>query len=593
MQKNNFILLSMILFFTILIGFLIFQNNFVNAQVATFCAERTTFGGSCLDVPIDQVNLSFPYAQTACASTTFCQTGTCVNTKVGTCSSAPKATCDPTQGGIWYSSTPQATPVCSFGCCIIGDQASFTTKAGCQTLFSLYGNGSFNANTNNEADCLASAQPLAKGACVYETDSGRTCRFTTKQDCQGMTGLNTTFYQNDLCTNPDLGTNCVIPKNPTTTCLNGQDQVFFVDSCGNPANVYDSGKITDTNYWSYVPGINGVTISLDSNLATESPTNGNCNYFLGSTCMQYNSQDDPAKPQFGNYICRSLDCKSPSDTFASLFQGVYGKYPQNGETWCGTETANSISVDSSGNGNPNGNPGLTGSASSIGVGLDLSTITNNNLPGSTEVLFTCANGKITTQVDADGRNKVCVQSVSSNNFVSAQFVVNEWQNCYYQNSSADCSNLGDCQWVVGASILKDSNGQPMVYDTEQDLLVPQANSTDTRPGASCVPKYSPGFDNSVNSSQTSQQSICGLASYTCYANYEKSPTGSWSVNSTITCLNNDENYNTTWTGNMKNLCSSLGDCGMGPDYVGTNGANTQGDLFKKVITNSSGATLHL
>lgn len=569
------------------IAFIMLQSSSVLAQTAssTYCAEHTTYGAWCQDVTIDQVDTYYQYSQTSCQSTTYCATGTCVNTQTGTCLSSPQATCNPSQGGTWYSSNPSSTALCQVGCCLIGDQASFTTKASCDSFSTLYGtNATFDKTVNNELDCISSAQPQAKGACVYDTDNGRACKFTTRQNCKSISS--STFHQDFLCTNPTLGTNCAMTKQ--TTCLSTADQVYFIDSCGNPANVYDASKASDTNYWSYVAGTNGVTLNKGDGANIESQTNGYCNYFSGSTCMQYSSTIDGSKPNLmGDNICRDVNCKSTSDSFVQSFNSQYGRTPANGESWCGTETASSITLE------PNGNPGVSSTSIS-------SYDKSGNNPGSTEVLFICANGKVTTQVGANYRNYICIQNKTSNGFISAAFVVNRWNDCIAQNSSKNCLNTDqrDCQWITGASVQKDSNGQPLVWDQTQDLLVPSSGASDTRQEASCVPKYPSGFD-------TSTSNTCGSASRVCYVNYTQSPTdaatGYWRVDNSsgaVTCLGN---YNdpskpqvlSDWQSNLTNLCSSMGDCGISINYVNTNGANGVSDIFSVILGNTTGEKLSL
>lgn len=598
MKKNKIFVFGILLLSLFAI---IVQGNFTSAATSTttVCAEHTTYRAWCQDVPMSQVDTSYPYsAGTACASTTYCATGTCANTVTGTCLASPQATCSSSQGGQWYSTNPQNTPICQLGCCQFGEQASFTTKVACTSLSSLYGqNATFNSHINNEPDCLATAFPQAKGACIYDSGNGRTCTFTTRQQCNSMTNAKTTFYGNFLCTNPSLNTNCVPTQK--TTCLSTADQVYFVDSCGNPANVYDSNKVSDTNYWSYVAGTNGVTVDVgDGKGNIESTTNGNCNYYLGSTCMPYNASIDGSHvPVYGNNICRNINCFSTSDPFVQSFQSQYGRTPVNGESWCGLETATGVQLE------PNGNPGINISGGSgsilsgtglLGVGTTnpsvISTNKNGNIPGGTEVLFICQNGQVTYNVNANYRNQICLQNETSNGYYSANLVANRWQDCYYQNNSKDClnENVRDCLWVIGASVLKDSNGIPYVYDLSQNSLVPQTSSNQGLPGAACVPKYSPGF----NSTDPGSQTICGLASFACYMNFTKngwqqtfggqSPAGSTGGN----CLNSDETLNTTWANGVSNFGIAMGDCGIGTNYIGTNGANGLTDLFS-VITNRS------
>ena len=401
--KNNLFIAILILG----ISFIILQSSPVFAQpTTTYCAQHTIYGAWCQDVPLNQVDTNYQYSQTSCQSTTYCATGTCVNVQTGTCLPSPQATCDPSQGGTWYSSTPTNTPVCQIGCCLIGDQASFTTKAACNSFSTLYGtNTTFDASINNELDCISSAQPQAKGACVYDTGNGRTCEFTTRQNCKSITS--STFHQDFLCTNPTLGTNCAMTTQ--TTCLATADQVYFIDSCGNQANVYDANKVRDINYWSYVVGTNGVTLDPGNGANIESTTNGNCNYLSGSTCMPYSSTlDGTSIPAYGNNICRNVNCISASDPYVSLFKQQYGRTPLNGESWCGLETATSIQLEP--NGHPpitfnNGNTGNSFTAAAATVagtiagtsGISTYSKTGNN-PGDTDVLFICANGIVTPEI---------------------------------------------------------------------------------------------------------------------------------------------------------------------------------------------------
>jgi hypothetical protein len=584
--KNNLFIAILLLG----ISFIVLQSSSILAATAptisTYCAQHTIYGAWCQDVPLNQVDTTYQYSQTSCQSTTYCATGTCVNVQTGTCLPSPQATCDPAKGGTWYSSTPSNTPICKIGCCLIGDQASFTTKAACSSFSTLYGiNSTFDASINNELDCITSAQPQVKGACVYDTGNGRTCEFTTRQTCKGI--ASSTFHQDFLCTNPTLGTNCAMTTQ--TTCIKTADQVYFMDSCGNQANVYDANKVKDVNYWSYVAGTNGVTLNTGSGANIESTTNGDCNYLSGSTCMPYSSTIDGTNiPAYGNNICRNVNCISTSDPYVSLFNQQYGRTPLNGESWCGLESSTSIQLE------PNGHPPVTAT--------DIANYdkTGNN-PGDTDVLFICANGKVTPQIGAPYRAQVCVQNSTILNtgvkFYSAEFVQNNWLLCFAQNSSKNCLNTanGDCQWTTGASVLKDSSGAPEVWDQNQDLLVPSSGSGDTRGQAACVPKYPSGFD-------TSAQNTCGTVNQICLVNYTQSTLESishqWYISGPVTCLQSpysDDNGGQpsivpTYQTDISNLCRSMGDCGISINYIGTNGGNGVSDIMSVVTGNNTGET---
>jgi len=51
-----------------------------------------------------------------------------------------------------------------------------------------------------------------------------------------------------LCSHPGLNTKCAMSE--STKCEG--DDVYFVDTCGNLANVYDASKINNQDYWSRI-----------------------------------------------------------------------------------------------------------------------------------------------------------------------------------------------------------------------------------------------------------------------------------------------------------------------------------------------------
>ncbi|MFZ1970908.1 MAG: hypothetical protein WAU65_01880 [Candidatus Nanoarchaeia archaeon] len=587
-------------------------------STSTVCAIKTTYGAWCQDVLPNQVDSAYPSYTTSCAAVPDCS-GTCVDTILGLCSSSSKYACQSSPGGS-YSSTPVAqTPQCLYGCCLLGDQASFTTQANCVVLSSEAGvNLNFDGNVNDEPTCISMATPEAKGACTEQTGTGLTCLFTTHTNCNSMntSGTVTSFYPNFLCTNPVLGTNCV--KTQETTCSSASDQIFYIDSCGNTANIYDQKQYTNESYWDYL-----VASAPDSDNAgdVESASNGNCNYLAGSTCMKYDPTIDSSKPAIGDYICRDLNCKS--GTFVPQFVQTYGtqrqsnqilQYPVNGESWCGTESNGNLVFGGDPGSSSSSTPGQSGSGNNgFGTGSVSytlpDTVTFNkslDLPGNVDTLFICQNGEITTET-YDARQKVCVQNETSNGYFSSYLTLNRWQDCYYQNSSKSCldNTTRDCQWIIGYSILKDnSTGLPYVYDSVNDILVPRQDDTsralDPRPGASCVPKYTPGFDISVNGLLSSSgnlniqgpsaKDLCFMGSMVCYENYTRSKGASifnapWAISpaNDVVCLDNGESLSQPWASSVSNICSSIGDCGVSVNYIGTSGTNGMNDLFKILL----------
>jgi len=289
-------------------------SNLVRGQETLYCAEKTISGVKCINVPLDEVNTNFRYDRTSCESTTYCSTGTCVNTATGECLPSSQSACDPSQGGYFYDKSKDDVPQCQQGCCILGDQTNFVERNRCDTLGKDLGvTPAFRSDVKDEITCLSLSSPDAKGACTFDKEEGRTCNFGTRSECQDASGE---FHEGFLCSAPELGTICA--KTQRTTCVLGKNEVYFVDSCGNLANVYDANKVDDVAYWSYVPGVQGVEVNEGDNKGNiGSKIYGSCDYLSGSTCGSGDAK-------YGNYICSDLRCPA-SDPLSG------GKLRQQGE----------------------------------------------------------------------------------------------------------------------------------------------------------------------------------------------------------------------------------------------------------------------
>ncbi len=563
-----------ILFIFILASVITF--NLVSSQDVSYCAEKTVDGAKCQNVPLSEVDEDFRYAPTSCASTSYCKLGTCVDTSEGICmGNSPKSVCEEDESGVWYDESSDDLPVCQTGCCLMGEQAAFVTQARCQKLASDYGlKIEFRGDIKDEVSCVAAATPNAKGACVYETDAGRTCKMATKSECNELDKESVNFYEGFLCSNPDLGADCGMTKK--TTCVEGKDDVYFIDSCGNKANVYDSNKINDVNYWSYLPGFRGVEISEgDDNGNINNEKNGNCDYLLGSTCGPDSESSQNA--EYGDYICRDLSCTWEGETY------------NHGETWC------SNSVRELGE-----NGGISGSEFK-----DFDKEGNN--PGDKDYRLVCYDGEVTIEPCAGYRQEVCVEGGDSN-FKYASCKVNRWQDCVQQLSKDDCENefQRDCTWIEGVTLAKTEDKNTVyVYDSDLEKLVKKEIDEDyeeygdtvlSGEKASCVPKYTPGFNFWEEDSDSS--SICSIASTQCFVKYEDPALSSQRVVTSskgmelffgrgksaekqgqIICLDDDGNLVETWADEISNSCLALGDCGISENYVGKDGYYERDDLF--------------
>jgi hypothetical protein len=519
-----------------LISISIFLISGVSAQETSYCCERTNKGAWCQDASEDDCDIKYRKAPTSCEATSYCKRGCCYDSQEGTCmENTPQKVCknpngddDTSNGGIWEESAECDIPQCQLGCCLIGNQAAFVTQTRCKKLSSLYGlEIYFRTDISNEIQCIESAMPDVKGACVFEKEFERTCLFLTKKECQDMQGFETEFHENYLCSAGELATNCG-PRGGTT-CVEGKDEIFFLDTCGNLANVYDFNKLNDDNfYWTYVAGTNGVEVDCSSDSNAGSKTCGNCNYYLGSTCKDYKIEG--TKPSYGNYICMDLDCEYKKEKY------------QHGETWCAE--ANGVSeiiIDSK-------------------KTIDFA---NENLPGSRYFRLICYNGEVTIEPCADYRQEVCIESsIGSEKFKTAACRANMWHDCVSQDNKKDCENKEkrDCRVIKGdgtKKLFKDENGKNI--------------------SAFCVPKYAPGFD--FWNTGGDAESLCSLASTQCVVNYEKGFFDGWRVKGRKTCLDNNKNIIPSWLNARNDLCMSLGDCGIKVNYIDKQGYHDIKDLY--------------
>ncbi len=491
----------------------------ISADVSYCCEKLKNNGPWCQNAPEEECDSNLKKAPTSCESTSYCRLGCCYNSQEGTCmENTPESVCDQSQG-VWENDAQCDVPQCSLGCCLIGNQAAFVTQTRCKRLSSLYGlEINFRTDMSNEIQCIISATSDAKGACVFEKEFEKTCLFTTKKECQetesSSGNSNTKFHERYLCSAEILGTNC----GPTeqTKCVEGRDEVFFIDSCGNLANIYDASKIKNKDYWSKIYGkIN----ACGSGSNADSSECGNCDYYLGSTCKTYKRGKDRVKPLYGDYICRDLSCEYEGEKY------------NHGETWCAAaKGVSKIMLDSKGE----------------------ITSTQKDLPGGRYFRLVCYNGDVTVEPCAAFRQEVCIQS-DVNGFKTSACRVNMWQDCYSQSSKKDCENSDkrDCKWTKGPT------GSGLTSGV-------------------CVPKYAPGFDFWETTGDAT--SLCSLATKTCTVEYveeyDKTFDKEKECKTNCVCLEN------SWKNDMNNICVLLGDCGSSINYINIKGYESKTSISK-------------
>lgn len=427
------------LIFILVFGALFVMIPMASAETltATLCCEKTKLGAFCQNAPASQCDPTFRQVPTSCDSTSYCKLGTCYDSSEGTClDNTPQRVCD-SSGGVWSEERPAQ---CNLGCCILGDQAAFVSLVRCKRLSSFLGlTTNFNSGIGSELACVQAVQSQDRGACVYEFEFEKTCKFTTRGVCQGSsitsngTSAGGTFYKDKLCSAEELGTNC--GPSQKTTCVPGKDEVYFLDTCGNAANIYDARKISDKEYWTNVKTKDESCNPGASNAG--SPGCGNCNYLLGSFCRA--SSVAQGRPTQGTNICADLNCIDES-----------GQPRKHGESWC--------------------------------LNDDKKISEGANTVGSRFFRRICMNGDVVTEPCGDFRAQECIQdSIDTplGKFSQSACRVNRWQDCLAQTEKEDCENSDrrDCLWKPGVRL-----------------------GNETINGV-CIPKNTPGF-NFWNSEET-------------------------------------------------------------------------------------------
>lgn len=639
MKNKKLVMLSL--------GFILLVSVFsfyVSAVETSYCCERIKNNGAfCQNAPLSQCDTTginpntgqvYKSSPTSCEATSYCKLGCCNVIDAGECmQNTPQATCgnttiagDPSLS--WSTNFIPDNPSCGglaqcqLGCCLMGDQAAFVTQTKCGKLSAMYGlEINFREDITSELECLATATEDTKGACVFEQEFKRTCRMMTQRECNEMKAgegegvQNVKFYDETLCSNPELATECTMSEK--TTCVEGKDEVYFVDTCGNVANIYDASKVKDLLYWSEVVKEEDVPCN-DGSGSAGSQTCGACDYVKGSTCKAFTRKDfqigAPA-PKVGDNMCKDLSCKYDNNGDGKDEQYLHG------ETWCAHAVPNSGSIKGvvlndgasvwhlginpivvQDNGYVSGyyieeNQWLRSIASSSPQ--DVAELRQANLPGSRYFRLMCYNGEVIPEPCADYRQEVCIEdqtqseevlaltknldresygSTTYDGFRSAACRVNRWQDCAQQKTPQDCKDIEkrDCKW---ASLLMDKDGK------DENI---------------CVPLYPPGLkfwgEDAVNDVENpgsaagtelgdvanDADAICGVASRTCTITYEinlrdnnrrqlafgqDGQPGKNLVLSGFGC------YDSKWQQRLTEYSMALGDCGIKNNYAGNQGSS--------------------
>ncbi|MFZ5954985.1 MAG: hypothetical protein ACOYT4_01040 [Nanoarchaeota archaeon] len=473
-----------------------------------------------------ETNQKYKISPTSCESTSYCKQGTCYDSSEGICmENTPRRVCEE-NGGAWDQREIQELPQCQLGCCIISDQAAFVTLTRCKQLSSFFGvEIDYRKDISTEMQCIAQAQAQDMGACVYEQDAVRTCKFTTRKDCNApeiAEGLDLEmtsekrFYKDYLCSAEELNTDCA--RQSKTGCYNGD--VYWLDSCGNRENVYfgENEKAKDES-WN-----NGRVTEADK-ICRPSPDGknvdcGNCEYLQGTRCAKYEKGlFSLKKPKYGDYYCQPTYCEE---------EGIQYK---NGESWCVYDGAQ-------GNG--------------------------KDPVGSRHFRKICIDGEIHVEPCEDFRNEICIQDkveIDDGTYSNAICRVNRWQDCVLVGNREDCENINrrDCIWkenVKGIGNLCVPNVPPGLKFWEEG----DAQSICGAASRTIVVKY---------------EKSNLLDSWDCIENCEFDPKKSDKGEPAVRALNG--------------ICTNLGDCGGYVNYAGKfthDGYNWNSGGNKKFSPNS-------
>ncbi len=572
------------------LGAILLVSIFLLANVsASFCCEKTidsnpSVAGNqpawCQSVDNEALcnTDGFDSVQTSCEATAYCRMGTCIDNNNGICMpNTAERTCSEA-GGSWDAKAPDEIPQCQLGCCLLGEQAAFVTQVKCESLSSLYGlESSYRADITDELVCLASANPSEKGACVFTNDKNqKDCDMTTRGECQSrettaavatttpkqssglfsnlfgggtpteteptLEELGASFYAEFLCSAEELNTIC----GPRGGTICGDDgKVYFKDTCGEQANVYDFSKLNDNDYWTYIRE----PTCTDSK---DSATCGNCDS-LSSICSAKKVGETVS---YGSNICRNLDCVGYK---GENFTGTGTDYPKSGETWC----ANTPGVGL-----------ITVVGNNITGGDDSAT---NNLPGSSYYVKMCSNGEVILKDDCGQyRGKVCVQNTRENYKGAVCKTQIGGTNCYFQNNSKDCENRDarDCKWMeTGYSFTQDKG---LINKTETE----ERKNDNSVPNGICIPLYQPGFD-TASTDINQNGGVCSIADSYCVVTYKVGLIDSGKSISSFTleqkkklCKDGGKNcqcLEDDWKTKMNSMCIAIGDCGTKNNFIGKAG----------------------
>jgi len=438
----------------IVIGLVLLTSFVLALEAGEGCCFLTVNGDNCVISDIDGCDENSLFAEgVECNQTASCERGCCYDDSSGIYDQ------NVLQGSClvdWVNDPFCNLVGANLGCCVLGDSSIFETVGQCEVDSLAIGVEVDWRGDLSLVECLLLAGVQKEGACVLE---GGNCKFTSEADCLAYGG---NFAEDYLCTSYELNTSCNMTRQ--TQCVDGKDGVYFVDSCGNIANIYDAERVEDVEYWNRVIEESGeICGDGDVNGNANSASCGNCNRFDGGICAS--ASEDNFDVDIGGFYCRDTAC---------VFEG---EGYENGESWCVYDGA-------------------------IGGGYDV--------VGSRHWRYVCSQGEVLVEPCADSRREICVQEDS--------YEVNGSEVEFRSSSCAD-NTWADCLALNSGSSGKSCSSVP--YCFEEEVTVDEFEFD------FCVPEYPPGFDWKDDEAKSVASKTCGIASQSCTMLYKRNHKRDW------------------------------------------------------------------
>jgi len=414
------------------------------------CCEENNEGVSCSSITSNECAPASAFSPGAsCESTSYCKAGCCYDVNAGIFSAN---TLQKDCSAQWDGSDPFCNIDGSqLGCCVLDLNTKYVTQGACKVFNDMAFGEDSNLDWRGDMDnneCVLYRTSKEQGACVFNSKS---CEFTTQELCFNNGGQ---FSIGSLCTSTALNTTC--EKTDQTTCVEGRDQVYFTDSCGNVANIYDSSKAEDQSYWETIIEAENSCGYNDAEGNANSASCGNCHRFAGGFCSS--ASKDGFDVESGDNYCKSTSCTYEGKTY------------KNGESFCVYD-------------------------GKVGDGDDV--------VGSLHRSLYCNYGEMDTLLCGDYRNGICATKDTYNiqgtnvEFRDSECLLNPWRNCLSLNNEnvrGDRDLVETCEAAPYCAIEEVHLADKFKFDV-------------------CVPQHPAGWD--FGGSLSKGGSVCSEATRTC------------------------------------------------------------------------------